>query len=333
MELPTYLLFGLGWLGAADILFFHSVAHGIRSHADSVKELLSHSLRGPTYALLFILIPNFALRGRFAWAVLALLICDIAISIWDFSLEGSSRRRLGGLPSGEYVLHMLMAMVFGAMTATWIAATSEAFKEVTELVYAPARVPVIVRFMMSVMAILVLVSGVQDALAAFRLHRLKPKVLNATAKDLSEQVQTTRLMQSVLVVAGIYNLGWGSWVAFFPAAFFRWLGVPPLNYPPIWQCVGMIVGVYGIGYLLAAQAPLRHWPITLVGLLGKMLGPIGMWWAIRTGQLPVKCAWACLANDILWWVPFGYILIRAWTRSRALGTYRNGVLIPQGDFT
>ena len=30
MEIPTYLLLLLGCLGAADILIYHSVAHGIR---------------------------------------------------------------------------------------------------------------------------------------------------------------------------------------------------------------------------------------------------------------------------------------------------------------
>ena len=38
------------------------------------------------------------------------------------------------------------------------------------------------------------------------------------------------------------------------------------RYPQIWQCVGMIVGVYGVGYLVAASDPLRHWPIVLVGM-------------------------------------------------------------------
>ena len=39
--------------------------------------------------------------------------------------------------------------------------------------------------------------------------------------------------------------------------------------------MGMIVGVYGIGYLIAARDPRTHWPIVLVGLLGKVFGPIG----------------------------------------------------------
>jgi hypothetical protein len=93
-------------------------------------------------------------------------------------------------------------------------------------------------------------------------------------------------MRFVLVTAGVYNLVWGAWVVLFPAALFRIAGLAPANYLAIWQCVGMIVGVYGIGYLIAARQPLRHWPIVLVGLLGKVLGPIGMCWSVAIGALP-----------------------------------------------
>src|SRR5215468_2521786 len=84
-----------------------------------------------------------------------------------------------------------------------------------------------------------------------------------------------RWMSGVLWAAAVYNLLWGGCVVLFPLQPFRWLGMPLPNYPQIWQCVGMIVGVYGIGYACAARDPLRHWPIVLVGLLGKIFGPLG----------------------------------------------------------
>ena len=116
MEIPSYILFLLGCLGATDIALYYSVAHGIRSHADSVGELVTHSLRGPTHAALFLLVPNFELHGLFAWGLMALFVFGVGISIWDFSLEQDSRRFLGGLPSGEYVLHMLMAITASPMS-------------------------------------------------------------------------------------------------------------------------------------------------------------------------------------------------------------------------
>ena len=119
-------------------------------------------------------------------------------------------------------------------------------------------------------------------------------------------------MRPLLVLAGIYNLCWGAVVVFFPNLTFERMGLEPPLYPAIWQCVGMIVGVYGIGYLIASRDPFRHWPIVLVGLLGKVLGPIGFVYAsLITDQLPPVFGWVLIPNDLIWWVPFSIILFNA----------------------
>jgi len=117
-----------------------------------------------------------------------------------------------------------------------------------------------------------------------------------------------RFMRPVLVAAGIYNLLWGAAVIAFPSVAFDLAGMQPPRYPQIWQCVGMVVGVYGIGYLIAAGDPLRHWPIVLVGLLGKIFGPIGFVVAALGGDLPWAWGVILIFNDFLWWVPFAAIL-------------------------
>ena len=119
-------------------------------------------------------------------------------------------------------------------------------------------------------------------------------------------------MQTALVVAGVYNLGWGTATILFPDALFRFAGMETPRYPQIWQCVGMIVGVYGVGYLVAARDPLRHWPITLVGLLGKVLGPIGFAFALLRRELPGAFGATIITNDLIWWVPFAAILYHAY---------------------
>ena len=115
-------------------------------------------------------------------------------------------------------------------------------------------------------------------------------------------------METVLRVAGVYNVAWGAFIVCFPAALFRWAKMEAPNYPEVWQCVGMIVGVYGVGYWIAARDPLRHWPIVLVGLLGKIFGPIGMLNAIYIGRFPPVAALLSLFNDLVWWIPFVLIL-------------------------
>ena len=111
-----------------------------------------------------------------------------------------------------------------------------------------------------------------------------------------------------LWAAGIYNLTWGTLVILWPHLLFDLTGAERINYPEIWQCVGMIVGVYGIGYFIAASDSRTHWPIVLVGLLGKVFGPVGFLVALLRGTFPPLFGLTILTNDLLWWIPFAMIL-------------------------
>ena len=125
-------------------------------------------------------------------------------------------------------------------------------------------------------------------------------------------------MRQWLLVAAVYNILFGSWSIFFPSALFQWAGMVPPNYPELWQCIGMIVGVYGLGYAIAADDPYRHWPIVLVGFLGKIFGPIGFAQALLKGSLPPSFGVILLSNDLIWWIPFGLILISVWKHESQL---------------
>ncbi len=116
----------------------------------------------------------------------------------------------------------------------------------------------------------------------------------------------------VLKIAGIYNVFFGIVTIAFPNLFFQLAGMELPLYPMIWQCVGMIVGVYGLGYWIAADNPNRHWPIVLVGFLGKIFGPIGFAWYLTKGVFPIKWGLIIMFNDIIWWLPFGLLLFQAY---------------------
>ncbi|MCA1816229.1 MAG: alkyl hydroperoxide reductase [Acidobacteria bacterium] len=128
-----------------------------------------------------------------------------------------------------------------------------------------------------------------------------------------------RWMSRVLYAAGAYNIAWGASVVFAPLLFFRWAHAAPPNYPEIWQCVGMIVGVYGVGYLVAARDPLRHWAVVLVGFLGKLFGPVGFLLSLRGTTYPRALGWINVTNDLVWLVPFAIILYRALEFERRRG--------------
>lgn len=121
-------------------------------------------------------------------------------------------------------------------------------------------------------------------------------------------------MRRWLVAAGAYNVAWGTAMVLSPRWTLRALGVSPPTtelWPQLWACIGMIVGVYGLGYLIASRDPARHWPIVLVGLLGKIFGPIGFVDAAIRGQLPWSMGVTIVTNDLVWWVPFSMILWHA----------------------
>jgi hypothetical protein len=85
-----------------------------------------------------------------------------------------------------------------------------------------------------------------------------------------------------------------------------------LNHPQIFACLGMVVGLYGILYFEVARVPERGWLLAAVGLLGKVLGPVGLAQLIWTGTWPLATLVLCLTNDFIWWIPFALYLYDAW---------------------
>lgn len=169
MTLASWLLLAMGVLGALDIWLFHTLRHGLRHRAESRAELVTHFLRGPTYATLFVLVPNTRLEGAWFFALLGLLACDLAISIADFWLEPASRASVGGLPRGEYVLHVVLAMLFGALVATVLDEGRDAWTRPNRCTWLSEGPPVWLRLTLGIMSPLVLASGLLDLVAVVRL--------------------------------------------------------------------------------------------------------------------------------------------------------------------
>ena len=114
------------------------------------------------------------------------------------------------------------------------------------------------------------------------------------------------------LTAGLYNLGWGLYSALDPQWLFRWAEMQPLNHPPVFSCLGMVIGLYGLLYLEVARVPERGWPVAAVGLSGKILGPLGWANLVWTEAWPIETFVLCLTNDLIWWIPFGLYLYDAW---------------------
>src|ERR1041385_8757989 len=120
----------------------------------------------------------------------------------------------------------------------------------------------------------------------------------------------------VFLAAGFYNLGWGVFSVVDPQWLFRFASMPLQNYPEVFACLAMVVGLYGVLYLEVARAPERGWLLAAVGLVGKVLGPLGLARLIYEGTWPAKTIVLCITNDFIWWIPFGLYLYDAWAMAR-----------------
>lgn len=120
-------------------------------------------------------------------------------------------------------------------------------------------------------------------------------------------------LKITLQLAAIYNVLWGAWVVLFPTQFFQFVGMEIPNQLLIWQGMGMVIGVYGLGYWWASYNPMRHWPIVMVGFLGKIFGPIGFIGNYMEGKVPFEFFYTLITNDFIWWIPFGYIIYKVHT--------------------
>ncbi len=67
----------------------------------------------------------------------------------------------------------------------------------------------------------------------------------------------------------------------------------------------MVVGLYGLLYLEVARVPERGWLLAAVGLLGKVLGPIGLvsldleWRVAAFNADPIHHERFCLVGTVL----------------------------------
>lgn len=125
-------------------------------------------------------------------------------------------------------------------------------------------------------------------------------------------IKRRKFHRIVFTLAGLYNILWGLYSAYDPQWLFRFAKMPPSNHPEIFVCLAMVIGLYGVIYLEVARVPERGWLLAAVGLVGKVLGPIGLIILIAKGVWTPASAILCLTNDFIWWIPFGIYLYDSW---------------------
>lgn len=102
-------------VGAIDALVYHHLRFRLAEHAETRGEHATHTARAvllpPTLVALY--------AGRGALGAAAVLVAlDVVAAGVDVACERASRRRFGGLPHGEYAVHLAATVLHVAALAT-----------------------------------------------------------------------------------------------------------------------------------------------------------------------------------------------------------------------
>ena len=108
MIASSWILVLFLWLSVFDGLYYHLWKFRLQEREDSKFEHITHTFRAILFIPTTILIYWVGMKGILLWAAVLVLALDLITEIVDVLSERSSRAQLGGLPSGEYLVHILL---------------------------------------------------------------------------------------------------------------------------------------------------------------------------------------------------------------------------------
>lgn len=139
--------------------------------------------------------------------------------------------------------------------------------------------------------------------------------------SMNEQNPLKPWMHLLLKFAGGYNIVAGASMFLFYHEGFKLLGIPKPEIALPIQLVGLLVGLFGIGYLMVERAPVENRNILLLGFLSKLLGPLLAVGYVIKGDLPVTMLPILFFADTIYLIPFWLIYRRT---SRLAGQQEPG---------
>ena len=160
MNVAIWILLLQASLGAFDTLYYHEyklkLAHG--DHTQT--ELKLHATRDFCYAFIIGSLGFATCNGLFAIGLLAILLAEIVVTLWDFVEEDKVRK----LPAGERCMHAIMGIVYGAFLAYLLPEMWNWSKLPAGWGMSYHGIPA---WLLTILAAGVFISGVRDLLASF----------------------------------------------------------------------------------------------------------------------------------------------------------------------
>lgn len=162
MTAILWLLAAQGVLGASDVLLNHEWREDLPHRPGAALEQAIHGARELLYAVVFAGLAWFEWHGAYAWLLAGVLLVEVVLTAWDFVEEDRTRR----LSATERLMHLALSMGGGAYCALLIPVLLRWQQQATAL-QVSAHGPL--SWLLSAMAVGVLIWGVRDAMAAWSM--------------------------------------------------------------------------------------------------------------------------------------------------------------------
>lgn len=156
MTAAFYLLLAIGLLGAFDVVYFHIYRCRLHLRPECQREVLWHTVRHLVYALQFLWVPHLRFQGAALLGLAVLYAADVFVAWADVWEEKDSRAAQGGLPRGEYLMHVVLSLLVGLYLMSTFRAVWPDRLLPTAILVAPPAVPVALRAGMTLMGVVAL---------------------------------------------------------------------------------------------------------------------------------------------------------------------------------
>ncbi|CAN5368428.1 hypothetical protein BH09BAC1_BH09BAC1_14170 [soil metagenome] len=122
-------------------------------------------------------------------------------------------------------------------------------------------------------------------------------------------------IRPLLFIAFVYSLAWGLAIIFAPGYVFTNAVVELPNHIYMWQTLGAIEIMLGIGYFISFINPYRHWAPVFIGVGYKIVSTaIFINGALSNGEL-INLSNYVFIDNLIWLLPFVAILVQTYRHS------------------
>jgi len=149
----------------------------------------------------------------------------------------------------------------------------------------------------------------------------KPRMMTLTAEP---KVETriprtkplTKWMKFLLRIVAAFNIGAGLFMLIGYHETYQIIGMekPSISFPI--QLVGILVGLFGVGYYLVLKNPIENRAVLALGFWSKFLGSCLGTGYVLLGKLPPQFIVVYFFADVIYLPPFYLILRRLYALAR-----------------